>query len=140
MSFKETLRKPFIPWSRRQVERGVKTAEGTQSNKEEGRWNHCICPTFRHLRLRTSTGNEDRKQVCVRVIHLNYRGYFEYLNRENPIFRSESSSVRFRVVLCMRSMDGQKEVKEEGEFGIDMSSVLEIFNASVLFVSVVMSE
>lgn len=40
----------------------------------------------------------------------------------------------------MRSMDGQKEVKEEGEFGIDMSSVLEIFNASVLFVSVVMSE
>ena len=59
---------------------------------------------------------------------------------ENPIFRSESSSVRFRVVLCIRSMDEQKEVKEEGEYRIDMSTVIELFNASVLSFSVVVSQ
>lgn len=37
-------------------------------------------------------------------------------------------------------MDEQKEVKEEGEYRIDMSTVIELFNASVLSFSVVVSQ
>ena len=37
-------------------------------------------------------------------------------------------------------MDEQKEVKEEGEYMIDMSTEIELFNASVLSFSVVVSQ